>query len=88
MRQAYDLHNKFKFVDSLVLNKQGTIQTILGTIKIGGLTANEMSALGGYIRTYLLHMVSQSRGKSTQKLLLAIKGTFGRGKNNYTVDVD
>jgi hypothetical protein len=80
MRQANDLHNKFKFVDGTVLIKQGTIQTILGTITISGLTANEMSGLGGCIWTYLMHMVSQCRGKATQKLLHTIKGTFGEDK--------
>ena len=87
VRQATDLHHKFKFVDGSVLDSNETIQGIMGTIKIGGLNANAMSALGGYIRTYLLHQVSQTRAKSTQKLLLEIKGTFGRDNNNdhYTV---
>ncbi len=72
MRQANALHHKFKFVDGSVLASNETIQTIMGTIKIGGLTATAMSDLGGYIQTYLLHMVSQCRGKATQKLLLTI----------------
>jgi hypothetical protein len=83
LAQAIDLHNKFKFVDDNVLTKQRTIQTILGHITISGLTATETSGLGGFIRTYLMHMVTQCRGKATQKLVLKIRGTLGEDKNPF-----